>query len=95
VDWPLKLSGRNSVARRQPANPRLEHFRIWHLSYDLTNCERSLVCVVSVNGGEIPLPEIHFSRPDAGTRGYGIGFEVERRVDYIAFGHGGAVAGQS
>jgi CubicO group peptidase (beta-lactamase class C family) len=27
------------------------------------------------------------------TRGYGIGFEVERRENYTAFGHSGAVAG--
>jgi D-alanyl-D-alanine carboxypeptidase len=31
---------------------------------------------------------------DAGlTSGYGIGFQVERRDNYVAFGHGGAVAG--
>jgi len=27
------------------------------------------------------------------TQGYGIGFEVQRRDNYVAFGHGGAVAG--
>jgi CubicO group peptidase (beta-lactamase class C family) len=27
------------------------------------------------------------------TSGYGIGFQVERRDDYVAFEHGGAVAG--
>ncbi|MGA3236103.1 MAG: serine hydrolase [Bryobacteraceae bacterium] len=27
------------------------------------------------------------------THGYGIGFEVDRRENYVAFGHGGAVAG--
>jgi CubicO group peptidase (beta-lactamase class C family) len=27
------------------------------------------------------------------TQGYGIGFQVERRENYVAFGHGGAVAG--
>lgn len=27
------------------------------------------------------------------TSGYGVGFQVERRDDYVAFGHGGAVAG--
>jgi CubicO group peptidase (beta-lactamase class C family) len=27
------------------------------------------------------------------TSGYGIGFDVERRDNYVAFGHGGAVAG--
>jgi CubicO group peptidase (beta-lactamase class C family) len=27
------------------------------------------------------------------TSGYGIGFQVDRRDNYIAFGHGGAVAG--
>lgn len=27
------------------------------------------------------------------TQGYGIGFQVERRESYVAFGHGGAVAG--
>jgi len=27
------------------------------------------------------------------TSGYGIGFDVERRDDYVAFEHGGAVAG--
>src|SRR5260370_39502212 len=27
------------------------------------------------------------------TSGYGIGFEVERRDNYVAFGHSGAVAG--
>jgi hypothetical protein len=27
------------------------------------------------------------------TIGYGIGFDVERRDDYVAFEHGGAVAG--
>jgi hypothetical protein len=27
------------------------------------------------------------------TSGYGIGFQVDRRDSYIAFGHGGAVAG--
>jgi CubicO group peptidase (beta-lactamase class C family) len=27
------------------------------------------------------------------TSGYGIGFQVERRDNYVAFGHGGAVAG--
>jgi CubicO group peptidase (beta-lactamase class C family) len=27
------------------------------------------------------------------SSGYGIGFEVEKRNDYVAFGHGGAVAG--
>jgi CubicO group peptidase (beta-lactamase class C family) len=27
------------------------------------------------------------------TRGYGVGFDVERRGNYTAFGHGGAVAG--
>lgn len=31
---------------------------------------------------------------DAGlTSGYGIGFQVDRRANYVAFGHGGAVAG--
>ena len=27
------------------------------------------------------------------TSGYGIGFQVDRAHDYVAFGHGGAVAG--
>ena len=27
------------------------------------------------------------------TSGYGIGFQVDRRDNYVAFGHGGAVAG--
>ena len=27
------------------------------------------------------------------TSGYGIGFQVDRRDHYVAFGHGGAVAG--
>jgi len=27
------------------------------------------------------------------TSGYGIGFKVDRRDGYVAFGHGGAVAG--
>ena len=29
------------------------------------------------------------------TSGYGIGFQVDRRDNYVAFGHGGAVAGYS
>jgi CubicO group peptidase (beta-lactamase class C family) len=27
------------------------------------------------------------------TSGYGVGFQVDRRNNYVAFGHGGAVAG--
>jgi hypothetical protein len=29
------------------------------------------------------------------TSGYGIGFQVDRRDNYVAFGHGGAVAGDT